>query len=136
MNQTSKYLYRDPKAGKVAGVCKGLATYFNMEVWLVRIIVISFFLFSFPLAALAYGAAWLMLDKKPEVQQMFDELQQSPYQKPNIHVKSRVWQSGELPKQALAELNQVFDKLEKKIGQMEKVVTSASFKVDREINRL
>ena len=67
---------------------------------------------------------------------MFDELLQSPCQKPNIHVKSRVWESGELPKQALAELNQVFDKLEKKIGQMEKVVTSATFKVDREINRL
>ena len=133
MNQSSKRLYRDAKAGKVAGVCVGLADYFNMEVWLVRIIVISVFLFNPPLAALAYGAACLILDKKP-VEQFGPA--HSTYQKANIHVKSKVWQSGELPKQALAEITQVFDKLEGKIGQIEKVVTSASFKVEREINRL
>ncbi|MDO6526278.1 envelope stress response membrane protein PspC [Motilimonas sp. 1_MG-2023] len=136
MNQSSKHLYRDPKAGKVAGVCIGLADYFNMEVWLVRIIVISIFLFNFPLAALGYGAAWLMLDKKPDGSMAQPEHNESSYQKSHIHVKSKVWQSGELPKQALAEMSQVFDKLESKIGQMEKVVTSDSFKVDREINRL
>lgn len=132
MSQPTKYLYRDAKAGKVAGVCKGLADYFNMEVWLVRIIVISAFLFSFPLAALGYGAAWLMLDKKPEAPV---QSQTIPSPEP-IHVKSRVWQKGELPKQALADMSVIFDKLEGKISQMEKVVTSASFKVNREINRL
>ncbi len=132
MSQPTKYLYRDAKAGKVAGVCKGLADYFNMEVWLVRIIVISAFLFSFPLAALGYGAAWLMLDKKPETPV---QSQTIPSPEP-IHVKSRVWQKGELPKQALADMSVIFDKLEGKISQMEKVVTSASFKVNREINRL
>ncbi|MCE2570138.1 envelope stress response membrane protein PspC [Motilimonas eburnea] len=134
MSQSTKYLYRDPKGGKVAGVCKGLADYFNMEVWLVRIIVISAFLFSFPLAALGYGAAWLMLDKKPE------HLAQAETEQPqacsHIHVKSKVWQKGELPKQALAEVSVILDKLEGKINHIEKVVTSASFKVNREINRL
>lgn len=134
MSQPTKYLYRDAKAGKVAGVCKGLADYFNMEVWLVRIIVISAFLFSFPLAALGYGAAWLMLDKKPEtpIQTDFEQQPASAH----IHVKSKVWQRGELPKQALAEVSNILDKLEGKINHIEKVVTSASFKVNREINRL
>ena len=136
MNQPLKHLYRDAKAGKVAGVCKGLADYFNMEVWLVRIIVISAFLFSFPLAALVYGAAWMILDKRPDPDARAQSARSSEYQQANIHVKSKVWQSGELPKQVLTEITQVFDKLEGKIGQMEKVVVSASFKVNREINRL
>ncbi|MGL5769984.1 MAG: PspC domain-containing protein, partial [Plesiomonas shigelloides] len=34
-------LYRYPREGKVAGVCAGLAHYFGIEVWLVRIMVIT-----------------------------------------------------------------------------------------------
>ncbi len=34
-------LYRDPINGKLAGVCAGLANYFGLETWLVRILVIT-----------------------------------------------------------------------------------------------
>lgn len=37
----SRELYRDPINGKLSGVCAGLANYFGLEVWLVRILVIS-----------------------------------------------------------------------------------------------
>ncbi|WP_133152586.1 PspC domain-containing protein, partial [Vibrio sp. 10N.261.52.A1] len=37
----SRDLYRDPINGKLSGVCAGLANYFGLEVWLVRIMVIS-----------------------------------------------------------------------------------------------
>ncbi|RJG42162.1 envelope stress response membrane protein PspC [Motilimonas pumila] len=126
-----KTLYRNPVRGKVAGVCAGLAEFFNMETWLVRIIVISVFLFNFPLAALAYGAACLLLDKKPPSQA--SEYAQA---KGDIHLKSKVWQSGETPKQALTDLDRQFSRLEDSVKQMEKTVTSEAFQVNREINRL
>lgn len=46
----SRDLYRDPINGKLSGVCAGLANYFGLEVWLVRIMVIS--------AALLGGSFW------------------------------------------------------------------------------
>ncbi|MGL5106521.1 MAG: PspC domain-containing protein, partial [Plesiomonas shigelloides] len=57
-------LYRYPREGKVAGVCAGLAHYFGIEVWLVRIMVITVFLFGGAgIVILAYLAAWLFMDK-------------------------------------------------------------------------
>ena len=32
-----KTLFRDPKNGKLGGVCAGLAEYFGVEIWLMRI---------------------------------------------------------------------------------------------------
>ncbi len=37
-------LYRIPQSGKVAGVCAGIADYFNFETWLVRVAAASIFL--------------------------------------------------------------------------------------------
>ena len=34
-------LYRIPQSGKVAGVCAGIADYFNFETWLVRVAAAS-----------------------------------------------------------------------------------------------
>ncbi|HAH03777.1 MAG TPA: envelope stress response membrane protein PspC, partial [Vibrio sp.] len=62
----SRELYRDPINGKLSGVCAGLANYFGLEVWLVRILVISAALLggSF-LVLLAYVALTFMLEKQP-----------------------------------------------------------------------
>ena len=58
-------LYREPKNGKIAGVCAGLGRYFGMEVWWVRIIVVSAFLLGGGILVLfAYVGLWLMLDKR------------------------------------------------------------------------
>jgi phage shock protein C len=53
MNNLKKELYRDPKRGKIAGVCAGLSDYFNMELWLVRILFIT--------AVLLSGVLYLLL---------------------------------------------------------------------------
>ena len=47
MSQRKKELYRDPKRGKIAGVCAGLSDYFNMELWLVRILFVTATLLTF-----------------------------------------------------------------------------------------
>jgi phage shock protein C len=127
MNKPKKQLYRDPKNGKIAGVCAGLAEYFNAEVWLIRVIFVSLFLFSAGLfATLAYIAACFILDELPEKR----EWQQSIYQKK--HIKQRAWQAGQTPKSILAEIDNELAKTEKDIEQLEGYVTSFAFKMARE----
>ena len=40
-SNNSRNLYRDPQKGKIAGVCAGLADYFGVETWIVRLLAIT-----------------------------------------------------------------------------------------------
>jgi phage shock protein C len=150
---TSKTLYRDPKKGKVAGVCAGLADYFKVEVWLVRIITITaFLLIAGPFVFVSYIAAWLILDKKPDE---LDNLSNSyvpsgaqsqgfsgkGYKNASTHaekvcVKAKVWQAGMPPKQAFLNIQQRFIRSENRLRKLESYVTSNEFQLNRELNRL
>lgn len=50
---TKKTLYRLPRQGKIAGVCAGLADYFDMDVTLMRVL--------FVVAAFITGGAGILL---------------------------------------------------------------------------
>jgi len=127
MKQPKKQLYRDPKNGKIAGICAGLAEYFNTEVWVIRVIFVSLFLFSAGFfATLAYIAAYFILDELPEKR----EWQQSIYQK--THIKQKAWQAGQTPKDILANIDAELTKAEHDIEQLEGYVTSFAFKMARE----
>ncbi len=53
-----------------------------------------------------------------------------------VEVKTRIWQRGEAPKQALGHLQQQFDHIESRLRQLEKHVTSHKFQLHREFKRL
>lgn len=137
-------LYRDSKNGKVAGVCAGVAAYFGWEAWLVRIIFISAVLLAGgPFFIMAYIAAWFILDKKPEQSHSASSAHFSPgkgWQNSDsgnaVEVKSKVWQSGEPPRQAFHDIVGRFDRLETRLRRMETYVTSAQYQLNREISRL
>lgn len=154
-------LYRNPKQGKIAGVCAGIANYFGWETWLVRILVVSGVLFGMPFLILAYVAAWFILDKAPGSEEFskhqakrgfanakfhrsdrgkgFDENHSQSnghFYNESIKVKARIWQSGEPPKQAFHDIRRKFSVLERQLRAMEHYVTSPEFTVSREINKL
>lgn len=147
-----KEFYRDPSNGKVAGVCAGIADYFGLEIWLVRILVVSGVLFGMPFLLFGYVAAWFILDKKPEepfttegknqkagtsTHSKYNSTHHDPEQaNESIKVKARIWQSGEPPKQAFHDIRRKFSVLEKKLQAIEQYVTSPEFTVTREINKL
>ncbi|MFY8273251.1 envelope stress response membrane protein PspC [Pseudoalteromonas sp. SSDWG2] len=130
---TKRELYRDPKRGKVAGVCAGLSDYFNIELWLVRIIYVTAVLLAGgPLFIVAYIAAWFILDVKP-----VDERTKDAEKAAHVgEVKAKVWQKGEPPRKALKELKDFMGDLDERIQRMETHVTSPTFTVSREINKL
>ena len=127
----NKKLYRDPKNGKLGGICAGLAEYFGTETWLIRLLVISAFLFSAGFfVTLAYISAYLLLDKMPEQRKQ----QQSIYKSHNI--KQKPWQSGHSAEQILQNISRELDDIENDIQNMEAYVTSFAFKMDREFKEL
>lgn len=139
-----KKLYRDTANGKVGGVCAGIANYFNWEVWVVRIIAVTLLIFASKVTFVAYIIAWMVLDKAPEGSDYKSE--------PNvvreewktekladgrtIEVKTRVWERGEPPKEAVKDIAKSFAGMETSLRDMERYVTSRKFQVKQEINRL
>ncbi|MCQ8877267.1 envelope stress response membrane protein PspC [Pseudoalteromonas shioyasakiensis] len=131
---TKRELLRDPVRGKIAGVCAGLSDYFNMELWLVRIIFVTAVLLAGgPLFVVAYIAAWFILDKKPANSQASSYATQ--HEDP-LEVKFKVWQKGEPPRRALQDLKDRLGRVDSRLQEMERYVTSTEFTVSREINKL
>ncbi|KTF14697.1 envelope stress response membrane protein PspC [Pseudoalteromonas sp. H105] len=131
---TKRELLRDPVRGKIAGVCAGLSDYFNMELWLVRILFVTAVLLTGgPLFVVAYIAAWFILDKKPANGQ--DKSYANQHEDP-LEVKFKVWQKGEPPRRALQDLKDRLGRVDSRLQEMERYVTSTEFTVSREINKL
>lgn len=130
MSEQKRALYRSKKNGKIGGVCAGIANYFGLEIWLVRVLMASAIILTgfFGLPLLCYVVAWFVLDDEPKLQ---EDLSESP-----ISVKSNIWQSGELPRQALHDIKHRFSELEGRLRNLEGHVTSSAFNLKREIDQL
>lgn len=147
-------MYRDTQNARIAGVCAGIANYFGLERWLVRILAVTaFFLLAGPFMFIAYIACWFILDKQPV--NGVDKEEQAIYAAGSNHkgkgwknpevsdekshkvsVKTKVWQAGEPPKQAFHDISSRFREAELRLRKVEKYVTSREFQLNREINQL
>ncbi|QEO45867.1 envelope stress response membrane protein PspC [Vibrio tarriae] len=128
---SKRELYRDPYNGKIAGVCAGLANCFGLEVWLVRILVITAALLGGTfLVLVAYVAMALMLEKLPK-QYREDIRSQQEHT-----LKSKPWAQGQAPKELLHTLDRDLSQVETRIRGVEAYVTSEAFKVNREFRKL
>ena len=72
-----KRLMRPRAARKMAGVCAGLAEYFDLDVTLVRVLwlVITFFT-GIVFGLIAYGVCWIVMPDEPEQATVVQESQQ------------------------------------------------------------
>lgn len=129
-NRDSRTLYRIPQSGKVAGVCAGIADYFNLETWLVRVVAVSIFLLGGSgVVLIIYVALWMILDTKPNSPQHGSDYK-------DIEIKKKIWQAGEPAKQALRDINSQFRSLELRLQNIERHVTSDQYDLKRQINNL
>jgi phage shock protein C len=60
-------LYRVTSEKRIGGVCAGLARYFEVDVTLVRLLVVAGTLCSGGLGLLAYIAAWIIMPRDTEI---------------------------------------------------------------------
>ena len=112
-------LYRS-RNGIILGVCRGLANYFDLKAFWIRIIVVVFFLASgvWPILVLYFVASLLM---KPEpVRPIESEAEQEFY---DSYTSSRP--------RAASRLKRRFHNLDHRIQRMEDMVTAREFEWDR-----
>lgn len=58
-------LYRNTRDGKIAGICAGLADYWDIAPWVMRLMWVTAFLFTGTLALWVYLAGWILLSPRP-----------------------------------------------------------------------
>lgn len=113
-------LYRSRK-GMVAGVCGGIANYFDWDPTAVRLIVflVAIFGLGFPVL-LTYIVAWLFMEKEPK---------QKPYISPE---DERFWRSvSTKPNVTFSTLKHKFRALNTRLEDMERTVISEEYELER-----
>ncbi|MCY1720336.1 PspC domain-containing protein [Prolixibacteraceae bacterium Z1-6] len=65
-------LYRDPEQSVLGGVCSGLAAYFNMDIAILRLIVVLLFFVTSGGALLAYIILWIAVPKAVNTSQRLE----------------------------------------------------------------
>lgn len=115
-------LYRS-RNGRLLGVCRGLAEYFDLPVFWVRTFTVLLVLFTglWPGLALYFVAALLM--RLEPVVPVSSESEREFY---NAYASSRAG--------ALARIRDKFERLERRIRRMEDVVTSKDYSWERRFN--
>jgi phage shock protein C len=115
--------YRDQDAGKIGGVCAGLAEYFGFDLTLTRVLTVIG-MFFFPTLLLIYLALWFLLPTKP-VKLYRDEDDRDFWR--GVRVS---------PAETLSEVRHRFRTADAKLQRMERYVTSRNFTLDREFQDL
>lgn len=114
-------LYRDPKQGRVLGVCRGLADYFGFNTALVRLIaVVGLIFFTVPTLVCYFLLGWI-LDPVPA--DLFHTVEEEDF-----------WRKVRTdPGQTFAGLKHRFRAMELSLRAMEAHVTSREFQMDQEL---
>lgn len=115
--------YRDPEAGRLGGVCAGIAEYFGFDLALTRALTIIAMLF-FPTLLLVYLALWWLLPTKPGKLYRDEE-------------DKEFWRGVRVsPAATLSDVRHRFRSNEARLQRMERYVTSRNFRLDREFQDL
>lgn len=115
--QRPSRLYRNTERGKIFGVCAGLADYFGVSVFIVRIVaVIALFMFTLP-TLVCYFLAALLISRAPEYHYQSD-------------AEKEFWRQVRVkPSESLSRLRHRYREQEQRIRSMEAFVTSSEAKL-------
>ena len=118
---TRRKFYLDKERKKLAGVCAGIADYFDWDVTMVRIAWVVASCFWAPVMITAYVVMAWMVDPKP-----------APGY--SSAMGSGPWPTDpSAPRRRFVDVRDRFDRLESRLRSLETVVTSREFRMDREL---
>ena len=124
MNTSHTTLYRDKEAGKIAGVCAGVADYTGINPFWIRL----GFLLTLPVLSWitvpAYILMWVLLSKKPA--HLYRDNEEQKYWQ-------RVRQS---PKRTVREIRSQFRAIDRRLAEVEQFYVSSNPRLSDEIERL
>lgn len=117
-------LYKDPRRGRVMGVCAGLGDYFSVNVSAVRFVLIIGVIMSGGWLLLGYLALGFALDPKPE--DLYADTREEEFWR----------QTRRSPDYTAAEMRRRFRDIERRTADMEAYMTSKRFRLERELRAL
>ena len=151
-------LYRNRRDGKICGVAAGLADYWDVADWVVRLMFIGAFLFTGTLALWAYVAGWILLSPRPDDRSRRERRRASDDDRhdgsdasaneeafgPELEYDERyqdyrpkrMFRYSESASVRLTRARERLDAAVRRVEAMETYVTSRRFKLNREFSRL
>jgi phage shock protein C len=117
-------LYRNRRDGMILGVCAGIADYFGVQRWVVRVLWVGGLLMFPPPTIIGYFLLAMLLPKMPE--HLYENKDEEHF-----------WRDVRVdPARKFSELRHKFREQEHRLRGMEAYVTSEAYRVHREINDL
>ncbi len=114
-------LYRSEEHRVIAGVCGGLAEYWDLDVVVVRLAWIALLLFAFPIGFFGYLALAISIPRRPADLPPPDDEQQRQF-----------WRElSRKPRHTLGALRHRLRQIDRRIQRLERHVTSKAFEVDQ-----
>jgi len=141
-------LYRNTRAGKVAGVCAGLADHWDIAHWVMRLIWVGAFLFTGTLALWAYLGAWILMAPRPArrsddgytayTEPEYDDIETEMEYDERYHDyrPKKVFRYSENSTVRLNRARERLDAALRRVEAMESYVTSRRYKLNKEFSRL
>ncbi len=135
-------LYRDKERAKICGVCAGVADYFDVETWQVRLGAVLGLIFVPSFAVPAYFIAYFLMDDKPYYKQVTDRYPESeldeggPESMSQEDSPNQPDQPGVSNAEAFRQAKQKFADIEERLRSMESHVTSSRFELQRELRKI
>ena len=130
-------LARDRENGKLLGVCAGIASYYGLETWVVRLIALTGLVFLTSVTLVGYFVAALLMDPSPLHK---NKLRMRSPRRKRRERRRRRNESPEayssIPRQRLRDVRAEFDQMELKLRRMETHVTSGHYELHRELAEL
>ncbi|MFA5968543.1 MAG: envelope stress response membrane protein PspC [Sphingomonas sp.] len=124
MNGSRTKFYRDKQNGKWMGVCAGIADYTGIDVTFIRIGAVVLTLATSGWVIVAYIAAGLIADKKPNG--LYDTAEDAKF-----------WQGVRSnPKRSTAEVRSKFRDVDRRLADIELMYTSRNTRLSEEIDNL
>jgi len=136
-------LYRNTREGKIAGVAAGLADYWDVAPWVVRLVWIGAFLFTGTLALWAYLGAWLLLARRPARDDVdsgeldYETAVDMEYDERYHGYRPRkVFRYSDSTSVRLNRARERLDAALRRVEDMESYVTSRQYQLNKEFSRL
>jgi phage shock protein C len=139
-------LYRNKREGIIGGVAAGLADYWDVAPWVVRLIWIGAFLFTGSLALWAYLGGWLLMARRPSRVDLDGEDSGELDYETAVEMEYDERYHGYRPRKVFrysdstsVRLNRARERLDavlRRVEDMESYVTSRQYELNKEFSRL
>jgi phage shock protein C len=143
--EPSRRLRLDPARGRIVGVCAGIARYYEVEPWVIRLIAVTALLFFPGIVFPAYWVAYFVMERPPRsdgeprshrfghVRRLHAHRSRSrdAYSSPAPELGPRF-----SPRRGLRDVKADLNEVELRLRRMEAHVTSGRYELQRELHKI